>query len=40
MKTNIDIIKAHYAASDRLDLPAMMAEVSTEERWTEMAGFP
>ncbi|OOG43922.1 nuclear transport factor 2 family protein [Polaromonas sp. A23] len=40
MKTNIDIIKAHYAASDRLDIAAMMADVSPEVRWTEMAGFP
>jgi uncharacterized protein len=40
MKTNLDIIKAHYAASARLDIAAMMADVSPEVRWTEMAGFP
>ena len=40
MKSNLDIIKAHYAASDRLDIAAMMADVSPQVRWTEMAGFP
>ena len=40
MKSNLDIIRAHYAASDRLDLAAMMADVSPQARWTEMAGFP
>ena len=40
MKSNLDIVKAHYAASDRLDTAAMMADVSPEVRWTEMAGFP
>ena len=40
MKSNLDIVRAHYAASDRLDTAAMMADVSPEVRWTEMAGFP
>jgi uncharacterized protein len=40
MKTNLDIIKAHYAASDRLDVAGMMADVSPGVHWTEMAGFP
>ena len=40
MQSNLDIIKAHYAASDRLDIKGMMANVSPEVRWTEMAGFP
>lgn len=40
MKNNLDIVKAHYDASDRQDLAAMMADVSPEVRWTEMAGFP
>lgn len=40
MKSNLDIIKTHYAASDRLDIAAMMADMSPEVRWTEMAGFP
>ena len=40
MRSNHDIIKAHYAASDRRDIAAMMADVSPEVRWIEMAGFP
>jgi len=40
MKSNLDIIQAHYHASDRQDIVGMMADVSPEVRWTEMAGFP
>jgi ketosteroid isomerase-like protein len=40
MKNNLDIIQAHYAASARQDTAAMMADVSPDVRWTEMAGFP
>ncbi|MEO6273227.1 MAG: nuclear transport factor 2 family protein [Rhodoferax sp.] len=40
MRSNYDIIKDHYAASDRKDIAGMMAEVSLEVQWTEMAGFP
>jgi ketosteroid isomerase-like protein len=40
MRSNHDIIQAHYAASDRKDIAGMMADVSPEVRWTEMAGFP
>lgn len=40
MKSNFEIIQAHYAASDRQDIAGMMADVSPEVRWTEMAGFP
>ena len=40
MKSNLEIIKAHYAASDRADVNAMMADVSPQVHWTEMAGFP
>ncbi|MTV36961.1 nuclear transport factor 2 family protein [Duganella radicis] len=40
MSSNYDIIAAHYAASDRLDLAGMMANVSATVEWTEMAGFP
>ena len=40
MKSNLDIIQAHYAASARQDTTAMMADVSPDVRWTEMAGFP
>jgi len=37
---NYEAIKAHYAASDRKDVEGMMAPVTSETRWTEMAGFP
>ncbi len=40
MSPNYNIIKAHYAASDRKDIAGMMADVSPTVRWTEMAGFP
>lgn len=40
MKTNVDIVRAHYAASAKGDIGAMMAHVSQQVRWTEMAGFP
>lgn len=40
MKTNLQIIADHYAASARQDVVAMMAEVAPDVAWTEMAGFP
>jgi len=40
MRSNIDIVRDHYAASARGDIAAMMADVSPDVRWTEMAGFP
>lgn len=40
MVSNIDIIRAHYAASARGDMGQMMANVATDVRWTEMEGFP
>ncbi|MFC4822569.1 nuclear transport factor 2 family protein [Dokdonella ginsengisoli] len=40
MTTNIDIVRAHYAASAQGDIEKMMACVSPQVRWTEMAGFP
>ena len=40
MKTNLQIITEHYAASAGQDLVGMMADVSPEVAWTEMAGFP
>jgi uncharacterized protein len=40
MRNNLDIVRDHYTASARGDIQAMMAEVSPEVRWTEMAGFP
>lgn len=40
MRNNFEIVRDHYAASARGDIPAMMAEVSPQVRWTEMEGFP
>lgn len=40
MRTALQIITDHYAASDRKDLAGMMAEVAPDVQWTEMAGFP
>ncbi|WP_457334381.1 nuclear transport factor 2 family protein [Rhizobacter sp. P5_C2] len=40
MTTNIDIVRAHYAASARGNIAEMMLDVSPQVRWTEMAGFP
>ncbi|CAN7558139.1 nuclear transport factor 2 family protein [Acidovorax sp. LjRoot118] len=36
----IDIVRAHYAASAQGNVQEMMANVSPQVRWTEMAGFP
>ena len=38
--TNIEIVRAHYAASAQGNIDLMMANVSPQVRWTEMAGFP
>jgi uncharacterized protein len=40
MTTNVDIVRAHYAASAQGNIDEMMAHVSPHVRWTEMAGFP
>ena len=40
MTMNIDIVRAHYAASAQGNIDQMMANVSAQVRWTEMAGFP
>jgi len=40
MKTNLQIIAEHYAASARQDVVGMMLDVSPDVAWTEMAGFP
>ncbi len=40
MKINLQIVADHYAASARQDIAGMMAEVSPDVAWTEMAGFP
>ncbi|MEO6292078.1 MAG: nuclear transport factor 2 family protein [Burkholderiaceae bacterium] len=40
MKTNLQIVSEHYAASANQNVVAMMADVSPQVAWTEMAGFP
>lgn len=40
MRSNLQIISDHYAASARGDVAGMMADVAPDARWTEMAGFP
>ncbi|MFC4052220.1 nuclear transport factor 2 family protein [Actinomadura syzygii] len=35
-----DVVKAHYAASDRGDLDGMVADFADDIAWTEMDGFP
>ena len=37
---DVAVIQAHYAASDRGDLPGMLAPLAEDVAWTEMAGFP
>ncbi|HZU92687.1 MAG TPA: nuclear transport factor 2 family protein [Microbacterium sp.] len=37
---NADIIRAHYAASDRGDIEGMLAPLAPGVQWTEAAGFP
>ncbi|MFD9889448.1 nuclear transport factor 2 family protein [Amycolatopsis sp. NPDC059027] len=38
--SNLDVITAHYAASDRGDLEGMLAPLGPGTTWTEAAGFP
>ncbi len=38
--SDVDVIRAHYAASDAGDLPGMLAPLGPETTWTEAAGFP
>jgi ketosteroid isomerase-like protein len=40
MSEAYEIIKAHYAASDRGDLDGMLEAFADDVSWTEMAGFP
>ena len=40
MTANIDIVRAHYAASAEGNVREMMVNVSPQVHWTEMAGFP
>ncbi len=38
MRTAYDIVKAHYVASDRGDLNAMLEDLAPDAEWVEMAG--
>lgn len=40
MTANIEIVRAHYAASAQGNVRGMMVDVSPQVQWTEMAGFP
>lgn len=40
MSEAYEIVKAHYAASDRGDLEGMLAPLADDCAWTEAAGFP
>jgi ketosteroid isomerase-like protein len=40
MRSNLQIVADHYAASDRKDLDGMLADLAPDAAWTEMAGFP
>lgn len=40
MRSAYQIVKAHYDANDRRDLPGMIADIAPDCLWTEMAGFP
>jgi ketosteroid isomerase-like protein len=40
VKTALQIIKEHYAASAAGDLDGMVAPFAPDINWTEMAGFP
>lgn len=40
MISHFEIIRGHYAGSDTGDMDAMMAPLTPQTKWTEMAGFP
>jgi len=40
MPSAFEIVKAHYAASDRGDLDGMIADFAPDCQWTEMDGSP
>jgi ketosteroid isomerase-like protein len=40
MGQSYEVVKAHYAGSDRKDIAAMMAPITERTIWIEMAGFP
>ncbi|MEU6998549.1 nuclear transport factor 2 family protein [Nonomuraea sp. NPDC046570] len=40
MSTNLEAVRASYAASADGDVKGMVALLAPDARWTEMAGFP
>lgn len=40
MRSNLQIIKDSYAASDHGDPKGIVADLASDGQWTEMAGFP
>lgn len=40
MRSTYELVRDHYAANDRKDLPGMLADIGEDCRWTEMDGFP
>lgn len=40
MSTNLDAVRASYAASDSGDVKGIVGLLAPDAQWTEMAGFP
>ncbi len=40
MRSAYDVVKAHYDANDRRDIEGMLADITPNTQWIEMAGFP
>lgn len=40
MATAYEVVKSHYDANDRGDMDGMLAVLSQDAKWTEMAGYP
>lgn len=40
MRSNLEIIRQSYAASDEGDPRGILADFAADGQWTEMAGFP
>ena len=40
MSTAYEVVKSHYDANDRRDMAGMLADITPQTEWIEMAGFP
>ena len=40
MRSAYEVVKSHYDANDRRDIAGMLADITPETEWIEMAGFP